>query len=413
MIKVPKPRRTAAVLTVLTVAVSASALCAGTATAAAAHATAWPSGVARPAAVKCAQGRTLVAPTSGWTDALGVSHFSYRSHPGLTAVAAPRGLTASQVTPALLNDLGLPKGTIKAGPGLRGDGRSVQKALALAKNQTAPAFCMSRLTPRQAGARLWHSSSGRRPAPTADHYNGQWGGYSALESGFGSPINSAAGDWHVGAGGITPPGLVPSGESTWVGVGGGIAGEGPAIGLIQLGTSLVTGQGYQDWWEYIGTGGGVSMQFENQVRPNDAVAASVDWTTPGLGACFDFTDFTTSKASFSVCQTGNLGIPYDHTSAEWVNEWISPYYEGYPTSFFQDPGPVYFTDQKMTASFNNAGPWHSPFSYPGKAAVLAVPGTSQSAAVNCNDPNMVEIPINGGGVPGSSEILDCPYTNYE
>ena len=101
---------------------------------------------------------------------------------------------------------------------------------------------------------------------------------------------------HVGAGGITPANLTPSGESTWVGVGGGIAGETQGIGLIQYGTSMITGQSYQDWWEYLGTSGCVSLQFRNRVKQNDSIAASADWTSR-TSACFSVTDFTTTSAS--------------------------------------------------------------------------------------------------------------------
>jgi hypothetical protein len=129
------------------------------------------------------------------------------------------------------------------------------------------------------------------PSARDDHYFGQWGEYFITESQLGSPIESAAGDWTVGTGGITPPSLTPAVESTWVGVGGGVAGNSVA-GLIQ------------------------------------------------------------ADESFSPCLTTG-GIPYDHTSAEWVNEWPDPeWFDG----SFQDPGPVYFTDQKMSSGFSGAGP---------------------------------------------------------
>jgi hypothetical protein len=69
--------------------------------AASAPAGSWPSQLARPAKATCPRGQTLIAPTSGRTDALGVVHVTYKSDPGLVAVVPPRGLTAGKVTPAV------------------------------------------------------------------------------------------------------------------------------------------------------------------------------------------------------------------------------------------------------------------------------------------------------------------------
>ena len=55
------------------------------ATATVAPASSWPSQVARPGPASCPRGETLIAPTSGWTDALGVAHLAYKAAPGLVA----------------------------------------------------------------------------------------------------------------------------------------------------------------------------------------------------------------------------------------------------------------------------------------------------------------------------------------
>ncbi len=64
--------------------------------------------VARPVSTPCPANRTPVAPTSGWTDSLGVMYLSYPHAPGMVATVPPRGLTADRVTPAMLADLHLP-----------------------------------------------------------------------------------------------------------------------------------------------------------------------------------------------------------------------------------------------------------------------------------------------------------------
>jgi Peptidase A4 family len=401
--KLTGKRRLAAVLA------SACLLGTGSAAAASQGAASWPSGIAHPSG-SCAAGQTLVTPISGSTDALGVSHFSYKGHPGMIANVAPKSLDASRVTTAMLADLGMPTDA-------RSRQSAVKDAVNLGQKQVAPAFCETVLTPEQARQRLWSGASQKatgaatgRTAVYNTHVDGNWAGYGVTEAQYGSPIESADGTWNVGTVNI-PTSLTPSGESTWVGIGGGLDGESNGIGLIQAGTSMNTGNGFRAWWEYVGTSGGVAEQDVTRVAAGDTVASLVDWQTTS-SACFVFTDFTNSAGSFNVCRTVN--VPYDHTSAEWVNEWPSPYYtQGY----YQDPGLIYFSDQKLSAGFNASGPWKPSFATAFTGLVLVTPGTSPSVNVVCtagngvvsfgssaNDPN---------GGAGSSVIYPCAYQNYE
>jgi hypothetical protein len=381
----------------------------GSAAAASQGAGSWPSGIAHPS-VSCAAGQTLVTPTSGSTDSLGVSHFSYKAHPGMVANVAPKGLSASRVNTAMLADLGMPTDA-------HSRQSAVRNAVDLGQNQVAPAFCETVLTPEQAKQHLWSGASQKaadaatgKTAAINDHIDGNWAGYGVTEAQYGSPIESADGTWNVGTVGI-PTSLTPSGESTWVGIGGGIDGETNGTGLIQAGTSMDTGNGFRAWWEYVGTSGGVSEQDATRVPAGDTVASLVDWQTTS-SACFDFTDFTRATGSFDVCSAVN--VPYDHTSAEWVNEWPEPYYS---IGFYQDPGPIFFSDQKLSAGFSAAGPWSPSFAKAFTGLVLVLPNSAPPTNIGCADLNAVVSygaaanDPNGGA--GSSEIVACPYNFYE
>ena len=67
----------------------------------------WPAQVARPATASCPAGAKLIVPTSGQTDSHGVAHIYYQAAPGAVAFVPPHLQNASQVTPALLADLGM------------------------------------------------------------------------------------------------------------------------------------------------------------------------------------------------------------------------------------------------------------------------------------------------------------------
>ena len=228
--------------------------------AAAAPAGSWPSRLARPATATCPRGQTLIAPTSGRTDALGVAHVTYKSDPGLVAVVPPRGLTAGKVTPALLADVGI---SARNSPGSPAGRRLVQEVVRLAQHQAAPEFCRAPATLATAADRPLRSAAGGPPLKNAHTDGRNWGGYAVTEAEYGGPIEGVYGSWTV------PRSLTssaPSAESTWAGIGGGLGENGScydpnsnpsgvACGLIQAGSSMQTDEGYRSWYEAIGTSG--------------------------------------------------------------------------------------------------------------------------------------------------------------
>ena len=220
-----------------------------------------------------------------------------------------------------------------------------------------------------------------------------------------------------------PTNLTPSGESTWVGIGGGVANEATGS-LIQAGTSMSTGNGYQAWWEYVGfvnkqSSGGNLEQGATHVTAGDSVSALVDWTTDSNSQfCFTFTDNTNSAASFSGCSSAT-DVTYDHDSAEWVNEWpvhlVGNKLIAY--RYYQDPGPIYFTDQKLSTGFGGAGPWTPAFATANTGLVMVTPSTVEPVNVACGPgSDVVAYGINAQdlvGGNGTSEIYPCPYPDYD
>jgi hypothetical protein len=232
--------------------------------------------------------------------------------------------------------------------------------------------------------------------------NGNWAGYSTTQTEHGSPINGAQGSWTVPR---HTPGLSPSAESTWVGIGGGVGGETGGIGLIQTGTNMQTSRGYQSWWEYIGTSGCVTTfcgQYSNinAISPGDSVFGEVTWDTSTY-ACFYLSDFTRSTGSFSVCQSVN--IPYDHTSAEWVNE------NHVPALYYDNPHTVSWSTMYITNAVSGSGGWVSPFSTPYNALVMGPGYTPPAGTISCSNPNFLSYPVSAANTSsgGTSKILTC------
>ncbi len=274
----------------------------------------WPSWVAHPASLSCQRGATLVAPTRAWTDALGVAHFTYRAAPGMESSLLPKGLTASQATPAMLADIGMPR----SAAGTRFYRHNVSLALAQARHPRAVAFCRSMTTPDR-------FVPARRPAhpPSVNfaHIYGNWGGYAVTEAeNGGAGINSVEGTWTQGQ--DKSPNFASSTEATWVGLGGGAAQE-STWGLIQTGTSMRTNNGYQTWFEYIDNtcqSGPCAPHYTTtgKAGPGDVITAEAWWAS-STSACFFLEDSVHASADIpTICL--NPGITYDHTSAEWVNE---------------------------------------------------------------------------------------------
>jgi len=369
----------------------------------------WPAWVSRPAAVACPSGSTAVLPTNGWTDSLGVGHFTYQDLPGFTTTVAPRLGSSARVTPKLLADLGLPSSA------------SVANINELGNKSTAAAFCRTSTTSVSPSG----SFQTHRDGPN-------WAGYALTESEYGSQINSVTGAWTVGQSQTTAS---PSAESTWIGIGGGLGEGAPLpIGLIQAGTSMMSGEGYRSWFEWIGenTAGaatGVGTQYvstktvkytnTNVVRPGDQVQGFVWWSST-TSACFTFLDHSRSTGSFSGCQS-KLGIQYDHTSAEWINERTefsgSSYCPGdpkvaiYPSCYwyYDSPGTTSWTHQWFSAAENDYGPWSDPFSFPFEAEVMVAPTTHDNPTPSCSSAEVLAYPVNALATSpgGQSQTLFC------
>jgi hypothetical protein len=370
------------------------------AAAAAAPGPSWPSQVARPAPASCPAGQTLIAPTSGQTDALGVTHLSYRSDPRLVASIPPRGLTSSRVTPAVLADLGMHL----RGTSASAERRAAGQVISLARDRAAPEFCYS-------------------PAPdqvNAHFFSANWAGYEVTESEFGGEIDGVTGSWAVPYSDDSTP--EPSEESTWVGIGGDIGGEGDVWGLIQAGTKMQYNEGFRSWWEYLGTSGCAAPTFCGQY-------SSVDAISQGEQVTADVWWDTSETATFLV-STGSGGgdyditnypvnTPYDHTSGEWIDESYpedeidyngvtEPYY-------YDDPGTVYFSDQRLTGGFGGQGAYTSPFLGSFQASIMQANIATSSTSINCSNPSIVSYPADTANTPdgGSSEIITCDVPGYD
>lgn len=350
----------------------------------------------------------LVAPTSGWTDAYGVAHLSYARAPGLVAKIPPPGITASRVTPAVISDLGMPRGSAS---GSRPGQQLVRRVLSLAENRTAPEFCRSAARP---GTEIPAAQAGSRGASGSalrfDHrFSGNWGGYEVTEAeNGGTGINGVVGSWTVGQ---SQTSSQPSNSSTWVGLGGG-GGEGnPDVwGLIQDGVSMQTNEGYRSWWEYIGSSGCTGTVCDphytavNSARPGDVIIAQVWWSTT-TSACFYLSDQTRSSASFFTCQT-SLPIPYDHTSAEWVNE--NQLQNGF---YYDNPGTISWSDQQMANTAD--GTYRSPFTGTFTGVIMAPYGGTPAAS--CSNGQVLAYPVNAANTSngGSSQIISCSISGLD
>jgi hypothetical protein len=232
-----------------------------------------------------------------------------------------------------------------------------------------------------------------------------WAGYAKGEPEEGSGINGVVGAWTV------PQSLTksaPSGESTWVGLGGSTVFEGSSTwGLIQAGSAMQTNYGYRYFWEYIGSSGCTDTtafcgQYSsvNYIRPGDAMWAEVTWAST-TKACFSLDDITRGEA-ISGCHQVN--IPYDHTSAEWINEWPPDINPGY----YDSPGTVVWSSQQLNDGFNGSGAWHSPFS--GNYDAMIMNEYSPDGPFTCGAGNgVISYPVNAStdSNGGFSETLTC------
>ena len=351
----------------------------------------------------CPRGQTLIAPTGGWTDALGVSHVTYKADPGLAAVILPRGLKAGQITPALAADIGL-RTSKTAGPAPWR--RLVQQVLTMAQARRPPEFCRSPVKPGQAelARRGSGGASGSIRLRNGVYYESNWAGYAVTESAYGHGISSVLGAWTVPHSMTTS---APSAESTWLGIGGGIAGESKGVGLIQAGSIMQTNEGYRSFWEYIGSSGcTASTNFcgrysaVDAISPGDAVIGEVWWSST-TSACFIFSDPNHSAGSWNVCSAVN--IPYDHTSAEWVDE---THIGQDHIQYYDSPGTVYWTDQGISTAINYGHGWNSPFAFATNAYVMSL---TMQGPPSCNNSPVISYPADKTTVSGvgKSDIRTC------
>jgi hypothetical protein len=414
-------RRLAAILLAVVLAGAAAAFAAHGSAEAAIQGGVWPAGVIHPAAASCPTGETLVEPTSGWTDDLGVSRLTYKSAPGMVTILAPRGLKASTVTPALLADLGV---STRSRSGVAVRQAVVRQALSESARPVAPAFCESR--PQFDLASFHHktdgiSGPGRKNGQVFGHVYGAWGGTGITEAESGVGISAVSGNFTVGKDQTT---LGPGAEATWLGIGGGLAHEGPPYGLIQDGVSMQSGEGYQSWFQTVNYNSSGNYTCCNaqytttpgNVSPGDSIAAEVWWSST-TEACFYLYDAQHNAADIPItCISTASGehhaTTYDHTSAEWVNEEIigSPV-EKDPQSkdmyyYYDNPGTIKWTGQEFSSAFGNDGSWQSPF--PGAESIIMAP--NGSTGTSCGSDNGVlsypdDFGTNADG--GYSSIQTC------
>jgi hypothetical protein len=124
--------------------------------------------------MSCPKGDKLIAPTAHTTDALGVTRYTYRAFPGLVTMVPSSGLTASQITQAVVKDLGVPQ---------------------------------SGKPPEEISPQALSGS----PNPGASY-----AGYAVTSNEFDSPINSVEGDFPIST---APVPAVNRQTSVWVDVG--------------------------------------------------------------------------------------------------------------------------------------------------------------------------------------------------
>lgn len=374
----------------------------------------WPIQVARPAATTCPPGETLIAPTGGWTDSLGVSHITYSSRPGMVDEIAPDGLTASKVTPGLLADLGI---------GVSGASKAeyqahVNQAVSMARTRTAQEFCYSP-TPIASPAQATVSAATASAAASAASvnvvtYTANWGGTAITEGQTGIGINGAEATYAQPKAQFGGSDGYEVEESTWVGVGSyGDLGS-PVWGLIQAGTEMQTNYGYRAFYEAIGSSGCTEntsfcggYTAANGVTPGQSIFAYVDWEN-STHACFYVE--AAGVEIFDICTAVN--IPYDHTSAEWINENHEGQRIQYP-----DPSTVTFTGESYSTDFY-ASLGNSPYATPDfDLVIMGWGGDSASGTpLNCTNSTIMSYPsdASSSGIYGSSEILTCPNASrYE
>jgi hypothetical protein len=238
-------------------------------------------------------------------------------------VIPPRDFKPRTASAELLRDLGiLPSGAgaAAAKPVNSLDrSRAAESLQRIAAHPQAVSFCMSHEI--VAGQRvLGHQQTG---APTPGGFSTEldaslnWAGYQV-----DGTFDGAEGQWTVNE---SLPGIpTPNIDATWVGVGGSTA----SSSLIQVGTQMLSGHGYQSWFEYVGGNAqipptygsdyGVSFTSSSVVHIGDEMSGLVYWQT-GKEACFDMTNLTTDSGDFDGC-IDPMPITMNRSSIEWIDE---------------------------------------------------------------------------------------------
>ncbi len=252
-------------------------------------------------------------------------------------------------------------------------------------------------------------------------YSENWGGYEVTEAeNDHTGINYVQAAWNNGRSSTTS---APSAEFTWIGIGGG-GGEGNLKGpwgLIQAGSSMETDQGYQSWLEFLGgpdystnqitcnkkvePGCGALLTPVDSAEPQDSMSAQVYWSTSTTG-CFIVTDQQRSSADISACYS-DMDIPYDHTSAEWIVEKVSP------PKYFDDPGTISWYDQDFADIAVSMPVLVDPFSGSFEADILYDTAVnSNPSATGCGSgTGIVAVPYDGANQSSNTDI--CRITGYD
>ena len=355
----------------------------------------WPDWVARPVAPQCAVGEQPLVPRFSRVDSYGVAHFSYVGAPGLETAAPPRGFRSAVASRDTLNDLRM--------SGIQGR--------ALNEPPNVRAFCMSSSRSNTNWSPIAGPDEGTGvpadtvPSPHTHQDSYSWAGF--LVDGT---WDGAQGSWTVEQ---NHPQVNFNDEATWVGVGGSandVAAHHTTWGLIQVGTEMKTNAGYRSWFEYVCATaactidpqyhnyGGVTFNSglnDSYLRPGDSIWALTYWAS-ATEACFEVSDQTRASGTFSGC-INNIGVPYDRTSMEFIDESAYHDYGVYPSNFDH----TYWTQGN---AFNSSNGTYKSFTSYGYYSSIMVDGTGATLPP-CN-PGIMAYPENASS-GGSFDTVFC------
>lgn len=312
---------------------------------------------AAPAAVvmSCPKGDKLIAPTAHTTDALGVTRYTYRALPGFVSMVPSSGLTASQITPAVVKDLGVLQSAKPITMRMRQD---------IARESRTPSwFCLTAALPgtiRSAGKQSAPGEISPQALSGSPNPSASYAGYAVTSNEFnGSPINSIEGDFPVST---APVPAVNSQTSVWIGVGD----FSQETSLVQAGilTRTISGsRTFTPFLEYIDVGSGCCAMIagSSDVSSGNEVEVEVYWTSD-TNTCFFVYDKSTGAYPVDSCITvADYGVQHDTSSAEWLMEDAIP--QKSPEEYFENLGQVPWTSVAFSEGAESDPNWHSPFAY--------------------------------------------------